>query len=101
MAILDSMKGRSEVYVFPSPRTGRALTDVGLAGATRHIDATVHGSRATFATWANETTDHAHETIEAALAHVVGSAVSRRYNRSDFIEKRLALMADWSAFLAA
>ena len=101
VAILHSMTGCSEVYVFPTPRTGRALTDVGLAGATRHIDATVHGSRATFATWGNETTDHAHETLEAALAHVVGSAVSRRCNRSDYIEKRRALIADWSAFVAA
>ena len=101
LAILDSMKGRSEVYVFPSPRTRRPLTDVGLTGATRHMDATIHGSRATFSTWANETTDHAHETIEAAIANVTGSAVSRRYNRSEFVEKRRKLMADWAEYLVA
>jgi hypothetical protein len=33
------------------------------------------------------------------LAHKVGSEVERAYARSDLLDKRRALMADWSAFV--
>ena len=102
LAILDSMKGRSDRFVFPRPRTGRPLTDVGLTGASRYMDATIHGCRAAFSAWANASEAHyGHETIGAALAHVTGSAVSRRYNRSDRFRKRAKLMRDWADYLVA
>ncbi|NMG40376.1 integrase arm-type DNA-binding domain-containing protein [Chelativorans sp. ZYF759] len=62
--------------------------------------ATVHGFRASFSTWANETTEHPREIVEASLAHTVGDAVERAYRRGDYLAKRRALMDDWAAYLA-
>lgn len=39
------------------------------------------------------------EMAEISLAHAVGSDVERAYQRSDMLEKRRAMMADWGRFL--
>ena len=39
------------------------------------------------------------EVAEACLSHRVGSAVSRAYARSDMLERRRPVMAQWAAFL--
>ena len=54
----------------------------------------------TFRDWAGEETLPTH-LAELALAHKVGSEVERAYARSDLLDKRRALMADWSAFVAS
>ena len=61
--------------------------------------ATLHGLRSMFRDWAGEETDTAREIAEWSLAHHVGNAVERAYRRGDALEKRRALMQDWSAFL--
>ena len=100
LAVVESMRGQSDTFVFVSNRTRRPLSDMGLEAATKHIDATVHGSRATFSTWANDAdTGHDHETIEACLAHVTGNAVSRSYNRGNRLDKRRDLMAQWADYV--
>ena len=38
--------------------------------------------------------------MEAALAHVVKNKAGAAYARSDFFEKRGALMESWSQYLA-
>lgn len=60
------------------------------------IDATVHGMRASFRSWA---ADHGYprELAEAALAHVV-PGVEGSYQRSDLLEARRAMMEHWSNF---
>jgi len=60
-----------------------------------------HGFRSTFSDWAHETTDYPHELIEKALAHQVGTKVARDYWRSEMIEKRQPLMADWARYCAS
>lgn len=57
---------------------------------------TVHGFRSSFRDWAAEETDHARETAEAALAHIIGDQTERAYRRGDALEKRRALMSDWA-----
>jgi integrase len=57
---------------------------------------TVHGFRATFRTWAQETTDFPSETVEHCLAHITGDASERAYKRGDAIEKRREVMAAWA-----
>ena len=101
LALVESMRGISETFVFPSARTGRPLSNRGLAAATKHIDATMHGSRSSFSTWAHNTTQHDADTIEACLAHTVGNAVARGYNRGDRLDKRRTVMNDWARYLAA
>jgi integrase len=63
---------------------------------------TVHGTaRSAFSTWAHETTSYPNHVIEMSLAHTVGSAVERAYQRSDLFARRRQLMDAWSAFLSA
>jgi integrase len=59
-------------------------------------DVTVHGFRASFSTWANESTNFQPLVIEQCLSHNVGSAVERAYRRSDLFDKRRKLMEAWA-----
>jgi integrase len=59
---------------------------------------TVHGFRSTFRDWAAERTSFPRELAEAALAHIVGSATERAYQRGDLFEKRRQLMQAWAEF---
>jgi integrase len=61
---------------------------------------TIHGFRSSFRTWAADSTAYPREVIEAALAHVTGTAVELSYQRSDVLEKRRQLMEAWSLFVA-
>lgn len=61
---------------------------------------TLHGMRSAFRDWAGEETEYPREIAEWSLAHHVGTAVERAYRRGDALEKRRALMADWSTYCA-
>ncbi|NVO05653.1 MAG: integrase arm-type DNA-binding domain-containing protein [Rhodoferax sp.] len=58
-----------------------------------------HGFRSTFRTWAGEATSHPREVAEHALAHRLPDKVEAAYQRGTLLPKRMALMADWAAFL--
>ena len=62
-------------------------------------DVDVHGFRTSFKTWAQERTNTPRDVSEAALAHVVKDKAEAAYARSDFFEKRRALMDKWEIFL--
>lgn len=57
---------------------------------------TVHGFRATFKTWAEDTACFPHNIVETAMGHVVGSSVERAYKRTDLLEQRRKLMESWA-----
>ena len=61
---------------------------------------TVHGFRSTFRDWASEVAEVPREVAEMSLSHRVGSEVERAYARSDLLEKRRALMSDWSKYVS-
>ena len=61
-------------------------------------DATLHGFRSSFRTWAAETTSIPREICEAALAHKVTNRVEAAYQRSDVIQKRAQLMTMWADY---
>jgi integrase len=61
-------------------------------------DITAHGFRSTFRDWANERTHYPREVCELALAHDERDQTEAAYSRSDFLEKRRALMADWAQY---
>ena len=63
-----------------------------------HDEITRHGFRSTFRDWANECTHYPREICELALAHDERDQTEAAYSRSDFLEKRRALMEDWAAF---
>jgi len=62
---------------------------------------TAHGFRASFRTWAEETTQYPPHVIEQVLAHQIGDAVTRAYRRTDLLDQRRRLMQDWARFCAS
>ena len=86
--------------LFASQRGGRGpMSDTTLSKYMhRYGAATPHGLRSSFRTWAAEATDTPREVAEAVLGHVVDGSTEaeRAYRRSDFLERRQALMARWA-----
>lgn len=107
LAALEATKAiagpaEADGFVFPGPRRGHPMSNMALLALLKRmarIGVTVHGFRSTFRTWAAECTAFPHEIAEAALAHTVGEAVVRAYRRTDFFDRRRALMDAWAGFL--
>ena len=89
-------------YVFPSPRTGRPLSDAALGKVLRDLGSSVtaHGFRSSFRDWAAESTTFPNHVCEQALAHSIGDKVEAAYRRGDLFEKRRKLMDAWSTYCA-
>ena len=84
--------------VFPS-RTGRMISDGTISRTLERlsIDCTPHGMRASFRSWCADTGQN-WEAAELALGHVV-TGVQGAYQRSDLLDVRRKIMADWAAYL--
>jgi integrase len=61
---------------------------------------TVHGFRSSFTDWAAERTRYPKEIVDKALAHKVADRVEAAYRRTNFLERRRALMLSWARFIA-
>lgn len=90
-------------FLFP----GQGKTGVMHANAIRtllhgmgYTHITRHGFRSSFRDWAGECTHYPREVCEMALAHDERDQTESAYSRTDFINKRRALMTDWAAFLS-
>ncbi len=103
--VIALLEGLSRIegspYLFP----GQGKSGVMHGNAIRallhklgHADVTRHGFRSSFRDWANECTHYPREICELALAHDERGQTEAAYSRSDFIEKRRALMADWARY---
>jgi len=103
IAILREMHALGSPFVFPSvSEPSRPLSNMAmLALLTRmkRTDITVHGFRATFSTWANETAGARPDVIEACLAHREGDKIRAAYNRAQFTGERRKLLEAWAAHL--
>jgi integrase len=89
------------VYVFPRKGGRRPLATRLVWVLCKRIaksDISVHGFRSSFRDWAAEQTNYPREVAELALAHRVGTEVERAYMRSDLLQRRRALQADWAAY---
>jgi integrase len=102
-------------FIFPSAKGG-LLSDMTLTAVIRRMDQaqvdagetgwrdnagkviTAHGFRSSFRDWAGETTAHAREVIEHALAHQLADKAEASYARGTLFEKRRRLMKDWAAY---
>ena len=92
--------------IFPSP-WGNVLSDAAISKTMKDMRArgeikyagVPHGCRATFRTWAADKTNYPDEVRQAASGHKIGDPVKAAYQRGDFLEKRRALMEDWSEYL--
>lgn len=119
LAILKGLpRMEGSPYVFPAPRGGM-LSDMTLSAVMRRMQvaeekagrpgyldlqtkrpAVPHGLRSTFRQWTAEK-GYSRDMAEIALAHQVGSDVERAYQRSDMLDRRRRMMADWAGFLLA
>ena len=100
--MLQPLTGHLDL-IFPSarspdrPMVTRSFLDVlyrlGFRG--RHC---AHGFRSSFSTLMNERHPEDWAAIEAALAHVVGGTRGA-YMRSNYLERRRELMAEWAELL--
>ncbi len=109
VAILKELRpltgGEGRRFVFPSLLTAeRCMSENTVRGALRRMgygndDMTAHGFRAMARTMIAERLGVAPEVIEAQLAHAVGDALGRAYNRTQFLEQRRDMMAKWADYL--
>ena len=85
--------------LFPG-RTGKPLSDMAFLMLLRDngVDATAHGFRTSFRTWATEVDKCREVVAEAALAHKVRDRVEGAYRRSTYVEERVGLMQRWASY---
>jgi integrase len=100
--LLRSLYREGDGYLFIGSRPRAPLNPKALHRllARMRVDATVHGFRSSFRTWAAEQTNYPREVAEQALAHTIPDAVERAYKRTTLFDKRRLLMALWSQFCA-
>lgn len=100
MAILQQIQElQTGDYIFPGAKAGRPLSSMAFLMLLRRMgrtDITPHGMRSSFRDWSGNETNYPREVCEAALAHLVGSAVELAYRRGDALEKRRGLMEAWA-----
>lgn len=86
--------------LFPGRDVRRPLSDMTLLKILRYADLpyTVHGFRSAFRDWAAEQTSYPGEVAEASLAHTVANKVEAAYRRTNYLDKRRDVMADWANF---
>ena len=91
--------GKPDALIFPGPK-GDVPSNNFLTALLKRMDrnVTAHGFRSTFKDWARERTAYADEVSELALAHINSDATRAAYARSELIDKRRLLMADWEKF---
>jgi integrase len=92
---------RPSAFVFQGIKDGQPLSNMALLMLLRrmgHPELTVHAFRATARTWMAAETNFPREVCEMALAHDVGEAVERTYQRSDMFERRRRLAEAWARY---
>ena len=98
------LKALKSDFVFEGQKRNHPLSNMAMLMLLRRMGVegvTVHGFRSTFRDWVSETGKGQWEVAERSLSHKVGSKVERAYARSDLLEKRRALMDEWSQFVTS
>ena len=87
--------------LFPSNRRQGALSNESFRMTLNRLGvcAVPHGFRSSFRDWLGECTSASWAVAEACLAHSSGERASLGYARSDYLEQRRDLMADWANYL--
>jgi integrase len=91
--------------IFANDVSGKALSENAMLAVLKRMghkgNATTHGFRSSFRTWAQERTNFPWELAEMSLGHKVGNEVQRAYARGDMLRKRFAIMQAWANFCNA
>ena len=101
-AIIEPLRALESDYVFEGQKRHQPLSNMAMLMLLRRMkveDVTVHGFRSTFRDWASEVANAPRELAEMSLSHNIGSKVERAYARSDLLERRRGLVAQWSNFV--
>jgi len=80
----------------------RPISDMTMTKVLRDLGfprTTVHGFRSSFTDWAAERTRYPKEIVDKALAHKLADRVEAAYRRTNFLERRRALMLSWAGFI--
>jgi integrase len=93
-------------WVFPGARDNQSLSSGAMLELLKEMAytddkgqrITTHGFRSTFRDFTAERTNYPREVAEMALAHAIESKVEAAYRRGDLLEKRRALMSEWSTY---
>jgi len=98
--LLRALPREGDDVVFIGAKAGTAIGNVAMYRVLKALraDVTTHGFRSTFRVWSEERTSFPAVVAELALAHRVGSAVERAYQRSTLYEFRVRMMAQWAEF---
>ena len=96
LAVLAQMQPRTCQWVFPGQGDKKAISDTSVRNVLRRLgyseaDASAHGFRTTFKTWALETTDFPPHVVEMAIGHVIPAGVERAYRAGQLFEVRRRL----------
>jgi integrase len=103
-------------FLFPSYDPKQPLSDAAMLSVIRRMNnfsgvrwvdpkykpprpVVPHGFRASFRTWAEETTGFPHAIVEQAMGHRVATEVERSYIRTDMLDKRRQLMNAWASYI--
>ncbi len=90
-------------HVFHDGDPAVHLSNMTMAAVLKRMgvdDATVHGFRSSFRTWAAESNGgYRSDIAEAALAHMTRDKVLAAYQRGELFDLRVSMMADWASFL--
>jgi integrase len=99
--IIESQRGQHPEFVFPGRNNKKPLSQPVMLNLLKetHPKLSVHGFRSSFRTWVEDTRPHLSSLGEAAIAHSPVNKIERKYQRSDLLESRRALMADWASFV--
>lgn len=108
LAILENMRpysGHLE-YVFPNGRDPkRAMSDAAVNAAMQRLgidtqeELTGHGFRAMARTILRERLGFELEVIECQLSHAKKGALGAAYDRTLFLDERVAMMAEWANYI--
>jgi integrase len=107
LAILTLQKSiNHNDLVFPSPQSKKILSDMAMTSYLRKHKiqsttpdriATIHGFRSSFRDWCSEH-GYARDLAKRSLAHTVKNKVEAAYHRTDLLEQRRGLMAEWEKY---
>ncbi len=102
LRVMAKLRRRSDDRVFPGTTKGSHVSTTTLSKALRDAGSgagTLHGMRSAFDDWAHECSTFPPALVDRALAHVVGGRTVQAYRRSDLLEARRQLMAEWASFV--
>ncbi|MEQ1955394.1 tyrosine-type recombinase/integrase [Mesorhizobium yinganensis] len=103
VALLESIKSNRDPdsLVFIGYRRARPLSQHAFAGilADLEVDAKPHGFRTSFVGWATKVGKFSDDLAQRCLGHLVGTEVTRAYDRDDRLDERRVMHDEWARYV--